>query len=196
MYIDHQNFLHECCVCAVVVINFCVYLFSLHAKLNEDEEAAKLYNRFVAQAETSNASRRLITSSWNFTDCYKCSHYLNTGGRPPTRGTRPRPPVPSPVLHEDGQLQGRWGSCAQVYQLYHGQLQTRVHESRYSSDDHYQLILPRVQAKEEGKSLLQEISKMKAAQESTSKQIAADLALIDIDHEFSPIAATGTATWL
>lgn len=28
----------------------------LHAKLNEDEEAAKLYNRFVAQAETSDVS--------------------------------------------------------------------------------------------------------------------------------------------
>ena len=48
--------------------------------------------------------------------------------------------------------------------------------------------------KEEGKSLLQEVAKLKAAQESTSKQVAADLALIDIDHEFSPIAATGTAS--
>ena len=26
-------------------------MFRLHAKLNEDEEAAKLYNRFIAQAE-------------------------------------------------------------------------------------------------------------------------------------------------
>ena len=51
-----------------------------------------------------------------------------------------------------------------------------------------------VQAKEEGKSLLQEIAKLKAAQESSSKQVTADLALIDIDHEFSPIASNGTTT--
>ena len=51
-----------------------------------------------------------------------------------------------------------------------------------------------LQTKEEGKSLQQEIAKLKAVQESTSKQVAADLALIDIDHEFSPISATGTAT--
>lgn len=51
-----------------------------------------------------------------------------------------------------------------------------------------------MQAKEEGKSLLQEIAKLKAAQESSSKQVTADLALIDIDHEFSPIASNGTTT--
>lgn len=50
------------------------------------------------------------------------------------------------------------------------------------------------QTKEEGKSLLQEIAKLKAVQESSGKQVAADLAMIDIDHEFSPIAATGTAS--
>ena len=32
-------------------------LYRLYAKLNEDEEAAKLYNRFVAQAETSDVSQ-------------------------------------------------------------------------------------------------------------------------------------------
>ena len=50
------------------------------------------------------------------------------------------------------------------------------------------------QTKEEGKSLLQEIAKLKAVQESSGKQVAADLAMIDIDHEFSPIAATGTTS--
>ena len=33
-----------------------LFFFRLYAKLNEDEEAAKLYNRFVAQAETSDVS--------------------------------------------------------------------------------------------------------------------------------------------
>ena len=56
------------------------------------------------------------------------------------------------------------------------------------TDSHVTLV----QTKEEGKSLLQEISKLKAVQESTSKQVAADLALIDIDHEFSPISSAGT----
>ncbi len=34
-----------------MALAYIVTLFRLHAKLNEDEEAAKLYNRFIAQAE-------------------------------------------------------------------------------------------------------------------------------------------------
>ena len=38
-----------------IMITLCTF-YRLHAKLNEEEEAAKLYNRFVAQAETSDVS--------------------------------------------------------------------------------------------------------------------------------------------
>ena len=57
---------------------------------------------------------------------------------------------------------------------------------------HVHCSLPCVQTKEEGKSLQQVIAKLMAVRESSSKQVTADLALIDIDHEFSPIASSGT----
>ena len=53
-------------------------------------------------------------------------------------------------------------------------------------------VLSPLQTKEEGKSLQQVIAKLIAVRESSSKQVTADLALIDIDHEFSPIASSGT----
>lgn len=47
----------------------CLYVCRLYAKLSEDEEAAKLYNRFVAQAETSDVSLQSLTQ-------FAGQHYL------------------------------------------------------------------------------------------------------------------------
>ena len=66
----------------IIFVCIILYIFRLYAKLNEDEEAAKLYNRFVAQAETSDVSfASLLDSNYQCLDSIHLYRLVSTSQR-------------------------------------------------------------------------------------------------------------------